>query len=388
MIYTLTIKYYKLEVVMRRFKVFILILALFFNIITVSGDFITKSNSYHDNSNLNLELPIWEVGNFWNYYIKLDGNPDIQTKVDVTIFNLNIEIIDEYTESFKLEIYGDIQGRVSTGELSGDFRETTLNGFILLDKKNLSVDVVEATIQGRLVVALIPIPFDVDINIHCTPSYNSIQFPLYVGKEWHVPSSRINGFINVSSILDSISVFLLAGGGTSQCIGLENITISSEVYECYKIITNMDINEIYYSSAVGNIVKMSGETYDFENILVELKNTNYIVPGAPNKPDIPSGETRGQKGIQYNYSTKSYDRENEDIFYLFDWGDGTFSNWLGPYTSNISVIASHIWNLDGSYYVKVKAKDINDNQSPWSDSLIVTMPKINLFMKIMFKIMR
>jgi len=37
--------------------------------------------------------------------------------------------------------------------------------------------------------------------------------------------------------------------------------------------------------------------------------------------------------------------------------------------------ASHIWANQGSYSVKVKAKDIHDEESVWSDPLSISMPK-------------
>jgi hypothetical protein len=33
----------------------------------------------------------------------------------------------------------------------------------------------------------------------------------------------------------------------------------------------------------------------------------------------------------------------DEIYYLFDWGDGTDIGWLGPYDSVDTVTASHTW---------------------------------------------
>ena len=59
---------------------------------------------------------------------------------------------------------------------------------------------------------------------------------------------------------------------------------------------------------------------------------------------------------------------------MFDWGDGSYSNWLGPYTSGKSVEATHTWSKKGTYEVKVKAKDDHGVVSEWSDPLPVSMP--------------
>jgi hypothetical protein len=75
--------------------------------------------------------------------------------------------------------------------------------------------------------------------------------------------------------------------------------------------------------------------------------------------------------VEYDFSSSTTDPESEDIFYLFDWGDGTDSDWLGPHNSGETCIASHSWADAGTYEVKVKAKDVLDNESGWSEALTV-----------------
>ena len=95
----------------------------------------------------------------------------------------------------------------------------------------------------------------------------------------------------------------------------------------------------------------------------------------PNKPNKPSGPTSGKAGTSYTYSTSTTDPDGDQVYYWFDWGDGTNSGWLGPYNSGQTVSASHTWSEKGSYNIKVKAKDTNDAESDWSDPLPITMPK-------------
>ncbi len=95
----------------------------------------------------------------------------------------------------------------------------------------------------------------------------------------------------------------------------------------------------------------------------------------PLKPDFPIGQIICKIGISYNYSISSIDPENDKIFYFIDWKDGTNSGWIGPYESNKEIILSHAWNASGKYEIRVKAKDILDAESDWSDPLSVFMPK-------------
>ncbi len=360
---------------MRKLIYTLLIGLIFLNFSLISAEYNLKSNLNYYCNILENDLPVWKVGYYWNYYIALEGNPDASIIVNVVISNLYADIVSENEYSFNINISGSIHGDINAGEINGDLRDTKFVGIIKINKINLSVDIVEIKINGRLVVARIPIPFNVGIDLKCSPNYSSIEFPIFIGKQWQTQSSSINGFVNISAIFNSISIYLIAGGGNSQCIGKENISIQSGTYESFKIINTMDVNEIYYSQNVGNIIKLYGSSYDFKKISVELISTNYIEPGAPNKPEKPEGEIRGQKGNRYNYTTKTYDEENNDIYYLFDWGDGTNSNWIGPYRNYESVIASHVWSSDGNYNIKVKAKDDNNYQSPWSDALVISMAK-------------
>jgi len=94
----------------------------------------------------------------------------------------------------------------------------------------------------------------------------------------------------------------------------------------------------------------------------------------PNKPSTPSGQTNGKTRQDYSYTTSTTDPNGDQVYYLWDWGDGNNSGWLGPYNSGVSINTIHNWAVKGSYSIKVKAKDIHGNESVWSDPLPITMP--------------
>ncbi len=98
----------------------------------------------------------------------------------------------------------------------------------------------------------------------------------------------------------------------------------------------------------------------------------------PNKPNKPTGPPSGKPNTAYTYSTSTTDPNGDQVYYQWDWGDGSQSNWLGPYTSGAKINTTHTWGK-GSYSIKVKAKDSNGAQSNWSDPLTITMPKNNAF---------
>ncbi len=87
-------------------------------------------------------------------------------------------------------------------------------------------------------------------------------------------------------------------------------------------------------------------------------------------PSAPSGPATGTVGGSYAYSTGgSSSSLGHAVQYRFDWGDGTFSNWLTVGTTT----ASHIWTAAGTFNVRAMARCSSDFiQSAWSSSLAVT----------------
>ena len=99
-----------------------------------------------------------------------------------------------------------------------------------------------------------------------------------------------------------------------------------------------------------------------------------IVNNPPDKPSQPSGEIQGKKRHNYVYTTNTTDSDGDLVYYMWDWGDGSTSGWLGPFTSGTIQEANYTWAVKGTYSIKVKAKDMYGYNSDWSDSLPVTMP--------------
>ncbi len=94
---------------------------------------------------------------------------------------------------------------------------------------------------------------------------------------------------------------------------------------------------------------------------------------APYTPSKPTGPNHGVRNVEYTFSTATTDPNGDQIYYMFGWGDGTSSEWLGPYTSGLTISSSHSWSELGNYDVKVKAKDVNGATSDWSQPLTISI---------------
>ena len=140
-------------------------------------------------------------------------------------------------------------------------------------------------------------------------------------------------------------------------------------------------NYVYcLSKTDGSIIWKYDTGYDVVSSPVISNNKLYIASkqgstlycfaenSAPEIPNKPNGVTSGEANVQYSYETNVVqDPDGNIVSYMFNWGDGTTSNWLSE------PMASHSWSLSGTFNIKVKSKDEFGLESQWSDSLSVVI---------------
>lgn len=87
-------------------------------------------------------------------------------------------------------------------------------------------------------------------------------------------------------------------------------------------------------------------------------SSKYVVKigNQPPEPPTINGPKYGEPGVQYTYTFKASDEENEDVKYLIDWDDGT-TDVTDYVNSNTSVQLSHSWNMKKDYNITAKAYD-------------------------------
>ena len=159
-------------------------------------------------------------------------------------------------------------------------------------------------------------------------------------------------------------------GGISIYLDNKNIgQYSPKGVSHYQFKTTYDTNEL---SEGFHVIKV--EAYDAKENM-NSKAIFFTFVGAPAKPQPPKGTTNGKINTEYTYTAVANDPQNDKVWLLFDWGDGTNSGWLGPFESGNACEASHSWSNQGDFDIRVKAKDIFGKSSEWSDPLPVTMPK-------------
>ncbi|GAI72634.1 unnamed protein product, partial [marine sediment metagenome] len=153
-------------------------------------------------------------------------------------------------------------------------------------------------------------------------------------------------------------------------------SIGSDYYTATIPDQEVNVTIYYYFHAKDNSGREENHPYigAFDAHMFSVVGENPNDP--PEKPNKPEGPTSGKPGSTYMYKTSTIDPNDDTVFYMWDWGDGTYSDWVGPFDSDEIATASHAWDEKGTYEIKVKAKDTRGEESEWSDPMEVQMPRI------------
>ena len=101
----------------------------------------------------------------------------------------------------------------------------------------------------------------------------------------------------------------------------------------------------------------------------------FILNQAPETPDKPIGPSKIKVYTEYTYSSVTTDVEGNELYYKWRWGDGSESEWIGPFSSGETASASHMWDKSAHYYLRVKAKDEHGVETNYSEKLNIHVTK-------------
>jgi len=99
-------------------------------------------------------------------------------------------------------------------------------------------------------------------------------------------------------------------------------------------------------------------------------NCSLVKAGSGYVPNPPNGTTFGDINIEYEYYFYSSSMGSS---WMFDWGDGNYSNWIEVKEINSYISRNYSWNSYGEYNVRIKQKNIYNQESQWSLPLLVSI---------------
>jgi hypothetical protein len=181
-------------------------------------------------------------------------------------------------------------------------------------------------------------------------------------------SSGVTVFVDLQWTCDEENLTYDVYFGTGNPPPLVSTNQTDPVYEPDRLL----LNTTYFWQIV---------VYNSQNESTASPVWNFMTAGdqAPFKPTVLDGPSNAGKNIPLDFATVAPDPEGDDVFYQWDWGDGNISNWYGPYTFGKQTSATHQWAENGTYDIKVRAKDTLGKESGWSPVYQVSIaPQVEL----------
>ena len=107
----------------------------------------------------------------------------------------------------------------------------------------------------------------------------------------------------------------------------------------------------------GTIYNMLGGTTEWKAQGLPIRNNT--------QPDAPTinGPAGGSPGVNKTFELSTSDAEDDGVYYKVDWGDGTFTDWTGPFGIGEKPEFIHAWDTKGKYTITAQAMDFYGNES-------------------------
>jgi hypothetical protein len=134
------------------------------------------------------------------------------------------------------------------------------------------------------------------------------------------------------------------------------------------------------------IIKADGEVKyeeDFEEYDLGDPWGDWIIDSGLNPDNKPpydphiEGPNRLKENEVATYEFEALDPDLDPVSYYIEWGDGDITDWTTYYPSGGSkYVENHSWETQGTYKIRVKAKDFSNAESDWTEKQVrITTPR-------------
>jgi len=375
----------------RFFLIFIIISILLSSGIVANSDYFNKVTgkkiTIEKLNDDGCEAPDWAIGNYWIYDFDFNFVYDI-LEISGSISNMRLSVIsiDEENDECELEITGNLNSQLKIyGIISGGSFNGQINGVATMERSTLAIKHILMNCRGHYTIIEATAQFSITFD----PIFDFFDFPIMTDEDenntWPAETNAlIQGFFKIGAISYGFNVEGPFEGEELYLEKIEDHEVNNKVYEdCYLIKGNMGpshggYSNIWYSPYIGYLVDIQEKINNWEGVDATLSmillHTNFIIDNnPPETPEITSGETTIKDNEENTYTAVTTDKEEDQIYYKFDWGDEEYSEWIGPFNSGEEVSLTHSWDSTGIYNIRVKAIDVNEVESFWSDPYTITV---------------
>lgn len=154
-------------------------------------------------------------------------------------------------------------------------------------------------------------------------------------------------------ISESTGVYWKVEGGEWNFVEME--PVGNDYYHAL-IPVQEDNTEVYYYIHAEDESGRS-ENHPYIGGSMAYSFTAFFENDPPIIIDI-EGPTTGKVGEELTYCIDAIDPDGDQLYYLWDWGDGQTTGWLSENCS------SYIWQESGTYTITIMVKDEFDAETP------------------------
>jgi hypothetical protein len=213
-----------------------------------------------------------------------------------------------------------------------------------------------------------PIMEDALYNLSKTGDYPFYFVNMVLNKNRYATWFNADSQEGYCSVVTPLAYF---DGGYEMLVGGESNMNSyiSRINSCGK----RDVHQLNLSLSV------AWNGFGTLGISIHITNNEEVhYPLKPVAPYSPSDLLNLVKGKEYTFQSHTTDPDGDDVYYMFEYVSMgldviTESGWLGPYHSGDVINTTHIWNEPGGFYIRVRAKDINNVEGPRSEHTYVSV---------------
>ncbi|MFE3846025.1 hypothetical protein ACFL1L_04100 [Thermoplasmatota archaeon] len=235
--------------------------------------------------------------------------------------------------------------------------------------------------NDNIVIESLDIPDDFEMLIYCG-GFNTWDpiYILYITSEGESDYYVLDSENRTSGEYSLVSSFIFT---TDEMDDIWSSIISNDFFNFDNYYTKENVIDGSFANitliANGETHSVQKENFEFDGFDNIVKNINSLTPDdndlyynslfnhVPFKPDKPTGEMIGDINNLYSYTSHGYDIDDDDLYFIFDWGDETNSDLHGPYESNENITLEHSWIEKGEYNIRVKVIDDPNNDGDLSD---------------------
>jgi hypothetical protein len=243
---------------------------------------ISALNKEYEPQTIGADVPVWEVGDSWTYYVDYFESDDNETLIYTLEGSLTFEVTDDSGDSYILEGTGRPLGVIQYGNIG--LRTSFLSRVtydMKMRKSDLGFEYANYYLKGICWLTLGGIPLPVPIQIHgfkntdFTPIQGFMPFPLTDGDSGTIPSidfhivTGTSLFWGIIPITDVDSTW--GCEDLDYTVTADQITVPAGEFDVYAVEAENYVEDHYnswYCEEVGNVVK--------ENILIYVGETSQV----------------------------------------------------------------------------------------------------------------